>query len=151
MTFDPRPFWQRKTLAELSPPEWEALCDGCGQCCRHKLEDGDTGEVYLTKVGCQLLNTQTCRCTDYANRQQTVPECIELTSEAIKRYHWLPKTCAYRRLAEGNDLDWWHPLVSGDPNTVHSTGISVQGQLVNELNLAADAELEDYLEESSWT
>jgi len=151
MAVNARPFWQRKTLAELSPPEWEALCDGCGQCCRHKLEDADTGEVYPTKIACQLLDTQSCRCTDYANRHQTVPECIELTSKSISRYHWLPETCAYRRLAEGKDLDWWHPLVSGDPNTVHTAGISVQGQLINELDLAANAELEDYLEESPWT
>ncbi len=151
MEFDTRPFWQRKPLVELSPPEWEALCDGCGQCCRHKLEDEDTGQVFPTRVACQLLDTNSCRCSDYAHRHKTVPECITLSAETISRYHWLPKTCAYRRLAEGKDLAWWHPLVSGNPETVHQAGISARGQLINERELPPGAELEDYLEESPWT
>ncbi len=151
MTIDPRPFWQRKTLDQLSRPEWEALCDGCGQCCRHKLEDEDTGEVFPTRIACQLLDTHSCQCTDYAHRHASVPECIELTADSISRYHWLPETCAYRRLDEGKGLQWWHPLVSGNPETVHRAGISVRGRLINEKELPANAQLEDYLEEPPWT
>ena len=150
MTADNRPFWQRKTLSEMSHPEWEALCDGCGQCCRHKLEDADSGTVYPTRVACQLLDTKSCQCTDYANRHASVPDCITLTVNRVNAYTWLPTTCAYRRLAEGKDLAWWHPLVSGDPETVHTAGISVRDQLVSERNLPASAELEDYLEEREW-
>ena len=142
-----RPYWQRKSLSQLSAPEWEALCDGCGQCCRHKLEDIDTGVVHPTQVVCQLLDTQGCHCTDYANRHASVPDCITLTPESVSRYAWLPSSCAYRRLAEGKDLAWWHPLVSGDPETVHQAGISVRGRVLSERNLPADAELEDYMEE----
>ncbi|MFM9817060.1 UNVERIFIED_CONTAM: YcgN family cysteine cluster protein [Spiribacter pallidus] len=145
------PFWQRKTLAEMSAPEWEALCDGCGQCCRHKLEDADTGAVYPIRVGCQLLDTHGCHCTDYPTRHATVPDCIQLTVEAIPEMPWLPQSCAYRRLYEGRGLAWWHPLVSGDPETVHTAGISVRGRLVNERQLPADAALEDYVEETPWT
>ena len=145
------PFWHRKTLAEMSWPEWEALCDGCGQCCRHRLEDADTGAIYPTTVSCQLLNTHTCQCSDYANRHATVPDCIQLTVEKVAEARWLPETCAYRRIAEGKGLAWWHPLVSGDPQTVHEAGVSVQGELTSERNLPAGAELEDYMEESEWT
>lgn len=145
------PYWQRKTLAEMSSPEWEALCDGCGQCCRYKLEDADTGGVYPTRVACQLLDTHSCRCTDYTNRHMRVPDCIELTVEKVAQYQWLPDTCAYRRLARGEGLAWWHPLVSGDPETVHTAGISVQGQLTSEQDLLPGYELEDFMEESGWT
>ena len=151
MIDDHSPFWQRKSLAEMSWPEWEALCDGCGQCCRHKLEDADSGEVYPTRVACQLLDAHSCQCSDYANRHATVPDCIQLTLAKVAAYEWLPTTCAYRRLYHGENLDWWHPLVSGDPQTVHTAGISVRGRLVNEKDLPADVGLEDYVEETPWT
>ena len=125
----PMPFWRTKTLEEMSKPEWESLCDGCARCCLVKLEDEDTGEIHFTDLGCTLLVDDTCRCRDYRRRQSRVPDCVKLTPEKVRKLPWLPKTCAYRRLAEGQDLAWWHPLVSGDPETVHAAGISVRGKL----------------------
>ncbi|PRD45230.1 YcgN family cysteine cluster protein [Phyllobacterium phragmitis] len=124
-----RPFWQTKTLEELSRKEWESLCDGCGRCCLHKLQDEDTDEIYLTSVACTLLDADTCQCSDYPDRRKKVPDCVFLTPEIVHESAWLPKTCGYRLVAEGQDLYWWHPLVSGDPNTVHEAGISVRGKV----------------------
>jgi uncharacterized cysteine cluster protein YcgN (CxxCxxCC family) len=123
---DDPPFWRVKPLAAMTIPEWESLCDGCGRCCLVKLEDEDTGEVLYTDVGCTLLDSQTCRCRDYANRQAMIPDCVRLTPQVVSALSWLPSTCAYRLLAEGQDLPVWHPLVSGDPGTVHQAGISVR-------------------------
>lgn len=128
----PEPFWRRKTLAEMSRSEWEQLCDGCGKCCLHKLEYVDTGEIEMTNVACRLLDLASCRCSDYRNRRRQVPDCIRLTPARIAELKWLPATCAYRLLAEGKPLRWWHPLVSGDPQTVHAAGISVRGRAVGE-------------------
>ncbi|MBY6032494.1 YcgN family cysteine cluster protein [Marinobacter daepoensis] len=126
------PFWQRKRLAEMSPSEWESLCDGCGQCCLQKLEDEDTGEVYYTDLVCRYMETSTCGCSVYEQRLKKVPGCTVLTADTISQYHWLPYTCAYRTLAEGRALPDWHPLRSGDPETVHRSGVSVQGKVMSE-------------------
>src|SRR3569833_3229732 len=119
---DPLPFWRRKRLAEMTDVEWESLCDGCGRCCLVKLEeeppDGtvtDNPGIFFTDVGCRLLDSQSCRCVDYPNRSTTVHDCVRLTPEVVDEIGWLPPTCGYRLVAEGHDLYWWHPLVSGDP------------------------------------
>jgi uncharacterized cysteine cluster protein YcgN (CxxCxxCC family) len=129
---DPAPFWQRKPLAEMTNAEWESLCDGCARCCLNKLEDEDTGEIHWTDVACRLLDGDSCRCRDYPNRQAKVPDCVALTADNVTALSWLPPTCAYRLVGEGRDLYWWHPLVSGDPETVHAAGISVRGRTVSE-------------------
>ena len=136
------PFWRRKTLAEMTRSEWESLCDGCAKCCLDKLEDDDTGEISYTEVACRLLDLGTCRCTDYSNRTRFVPDCVVLTPRTVARLTWLPSSCAYRLVSEGKDLEWWHPLVSGDPETVHRAGVSVRGRAVPEA-LAGD--LEDHI------
>ena len=126
------PFWKTKTLAEMSRAEWESLCDGCGRCCLHKLRHEDTEALSWTNVACRLLDLDTCQCSDYPRRRRKVPDCVQLTPESVDEIDWLPPSCAYRRLDEGRDLAWWHPLVSGDPNTVHEAGISVRGRAISE-------------------
>jgi uncharacterized cysteine cluster protein YcgN (CxxCxxCC family) len=124
---DEAPFWRRKTLEELDAKEWEQLCDGCGRCCLNKLEDEDTGEIYLTRLACALLDVGTCRCSDYPNRKAKMPDCIQIDAAKARSLTWLPSTCGYRLVGEGRDLHWWHPLVSGTQDTVHEAGISVRG------------------------
>jgi uncharacterized cysteine cluster protein YcgN (CxxCxxCC family) len=126
------PFWRTKTLTELTPAEWESLCDGCGRCCLNKLEYEDTGEIEWTDVACRLFDDATCRCRDYGHRHERVPDCLALTAANVTQLSWLPPTCGYRLVAEGSDLYWWHPLVSGDPETVHAAGVSVRGRTVSE-------------------
>jgi uncharacterized cysteine cluster protein YcgN (CxxCxxCC family) len=126
------PFWRRKTLTEMTKTEWESLCDGCAKCCLIKLEYDDTGEIDHTDIACKLLDLGTCRCSDYAHRQAKVPDCLTLNPRRVRQLRWLPSTCAYRLVAEGKDLYWWHYLVSGDPETVHEAGISVRGRVVSE-------------------
>jgi uncharacterized protein len=136
------PFWKTKRLEEMSPSEWESLCDGCARCCLAKLEDSDTGDIDYTCVACRLLDTGTCRCTRYEERSRFVPDCVTLTPQNVSQLRWMPSTCAYKLLAEGGDLPDWHPLVSGDPDSVHRAGISVRGKVVPEENAG---DLEDYI------
>jgi uncharacterized protein len=137
------PFWQAKTLKELTDSEWESLCDGCGRCCLVKLEEEETERLYFTDVGCRLLDGTTCRCHDYANRTATVDDCVRLTPDNILELGWLPPTCAYRLVAEGRDLYWWHPLVSGDPETVHAAGVSVRGRVSANEDAIGEEEFEE--------
>ncbi|TNE42559.1 MAG: YcgN family cysteine cluster protein [Alphaproteobacteria bacterium] len=138
-----KPFWKSKSLTEMTHAEWESLCDGCARCCLLKLEDEDTGEIIFTNVACHLLDQETCRCTNYAKRSKLVPTCIKVTAENAAALAWMPPTCAYRLLAEGKDLFPWHPLVSGDPESVHKAGISVRGRVVSEEGIDEE-DLEDY-------
>lgn len=123
------PFWKTKPLEEMTGEEWESLCDGCGKCCMAKLEEEDTGILHWTSVACRLFDAGLCRCGDYENRLTRVADCVRLTPENVRTIPWLPATCAYRMLAEGRDLEWWHPLVSGRAETVHEAGVSVRGRV----------------------
>lgn len=138
-------FWVDKTLAELNPAEWEALCDGCGKCCLHKLEDEDTGRLYYTDVACRLLDVERCRCRDYQHRHEQVPDCLKLTLLEPMSFKWLPETCAYRLRSEGKPLFAWHPLVSGDSGSVDGASISVSGWAVSEADLPIDTDLQAHI------
>lgn len=138
-------FWERHPLDELTKPEWEALCDGCGKCCLIKLEDEDSGEVNYTNVACRLFDSETCRCGNYALRKQMVSGCVVLTPENIERNaHWMPTTCAYRLLHEGDPLPGWHPLITGDAESVHDADISMRGKVLSEYEVEEE-DLEDYV------
>jgi uncharacterized cysteine cluster protein YcgN (CxxCxxCC family) len=138
------PFWQRKRLAEMTPEEWESLCDGCGQCCLYKFEDEDTNELLWTPVVCRFLDLGSVRCKVYAERSKHMPTCIQVTPENAGALRWMPETCAYRLLAEGKSLPDWHPLVSGDPQSVKASGHSVTGRAISEDTIDID-HLEDYI------
>jgi uncharacterized cysteine cluster protein YcgN (CxxCxxCC family) len=142
---DAVPFWKRKTLEEMTQAEWESLCDGCGRCCLNKLEEEDTGKLFFTDVACKLLDHDTCRCKDYPNRQKLVSDCEMLTPQNLRELDWLPPSCAYALLAKGRDLYWWHPLVSGDPETVRAAGISVHGRIGACESQVPDEELENWI------
>ena len=134
-----RPFWEVTPLVAMSRDEWEAVCDGCGVCCLHKVEDDVTGKVFYTDVACCHLDRHTCRCTCYPDRTTEDAGCVALTPEGVARWTWLPATCAYRRVADGRPLEWWHPLISGDPETVHRAGISLRGRTVAKETVAGEA------------
>ena len=125
------PFWKAKPLNEMTPDEWESLCDGCGTCCLEKIEDEETGEIKTVGVSCEFLDTQNRRCLEYADRKTVNPDCIVLSPDNVSRIDWMPETCAYRRLAEGKSLEWWHPLISGEPDTVHRAEISIHDRVVS--------------------
>ena len=142
-----RPFWETKSLEQMTVREWESLCDGCGLCCLVRFEDEDSGEVFPTRVHCKLFDPERCTCTNYAERKKHVPDCIKLTPGNIESLRWMPLSCGYRRIYEGRGLADWHPLISGDPESVHREGISVRGQTISE-NALADPE--DALDFAAW-
>ena len=131
MDRDVNNFWQEKTLAQMTATEWESLCDGCARCCLHKLEDEDTDEIFFTRIACRLLDIPSCRCTNYPQRCELVPGCLDLQA-GFTQFHWLPSTCAYRLLAEGKPLPPWHPLVCGEPRAVHEAGIGISAFAIAE-------------------
>jgi uncharacterized cysteine cluster protein YcgN (CxxCxxCC family) len=137
-------FWNTKSLTEMTTDEWESLCDGCGRCCLHKLQDEESGLLFYTNVACRLLDREHCRCRNYPQRMTIVHDCLSLAADAGAPFDWLPLSCAYRRLANGQSLEWWHPLLSGDPDTVHQAGISVRGRTVPETGVPKER-LEDHI------
>ncbi len=142
-------FWENVPMTKMTNKEWEALCDGCGKCCLNKLEDEDTGEVALTRVACRLLDDQSCLCTHYQNRHQFVPDCIVLKPQDIESHmYWLPQTCGYRLIYQGDALPDWHPLISGTQASVHAAGISVQHTTVSEFDTPFE-EWEDHIIEET--
>ncbi len=138
----PSSFWLEKPLEAFTPEEWESVCDGCGRCCLHKLEDEETALVHYTNIACRLLDLETCRCSKYERRRKSVPDCIQLTPELVRSISWLPSTCSYRLLAEGKPLPDWHPLLGNDPEAVHRAGVSVKGRVVSECQ---SGDYEDHL------
>ena len=139
-----KPFWETVALEDMSAEQWESLCDGCGKCCLLKLEDEDTLEISYTSVGCKLLDCTSCQCTDYKNRQKHVPDCVKLTPDVIDELHWMPPSCAYRLLSEGKDLPDWHPLVSGETESVVRAGMSIRDRFVSEEEIDMD-DICDYI------
>lgn len=137
-------FWERFPLSELDDQEWEALCDGCARCCLLKLQDEDSGDVYYTDLACRYLDDEQCRCTVYSERTRRVPDCVRVTEDVVRHFHWLPSTCAYRRLAQGRGLPDWHPLISGDPESVHRAGVSVRGRTLPE-TVASEEDYEEHI------
>ena len=135
-------FWETKKLAEMTAEEWESLCDNCGKCCLHKLEDEDTGKIAFTSVACRLINLNTCRCTRYNERTKLVAECLDIRKLHVEKYNWLPSTCAYRLLNEGKELPSWHPLLTGSPASVKRAGVSISSYAIKE-SMAMD--LEDHI------
>ena len=145
-----KPFWEAKTLGEMSPREWESLCDGCAKCCLHKLQDDETDEVFYTSVACQKLDLDSCRCTVYQERLKHVPDCLDLVKESLEELSWLPNSCAYRLVSERKPLPQWHPLVSVDSSAIHAAGMSLRGRVVSEQDVRLE-ELELYIIEEFGT
>jgi uncharacterized cysteine cluster protein YcgN (CxxCxxCC family) len=146
MTRPKDPFWKIKPLAEMTPDEWESLCDHCALCCLQKVEDRNSGEIKVVGLSCEYLDIQTCRCLVYEDRQRINPDCILLTADSIQHKKWLPDTCAYRRILEQRPLEPWHHLICGDPASVHREGVSVRNKAVSGLYIHPK-DLEDSLEE----
>lgn len=142
-----RPFWETKTLDQMTVREWESLCDGCGLCCLIRFEDEDSDQIIPTRVHCKLFDSHACRCTDYADRQAHVPDCIKLTPGNVEKLAWMPHSCAYRRIDEGKPLPSWHPLLTGDPESVHKAGVSIRGQTISEAELE---DPDDALQYAAW-
>lgn len=140
----PQPFWKTKTLAEMTPAEWESLCDGCGKCCLVKLENEDTKELYFTSLSCKMLDAGTCQCSDYPNRKAKVPDCVQLTPEIVAEVDWLPASCAYLLVHQGRDLHDWHHLICGDRDEVHRRGYSAKNRVRSEEGID-DEEAMNYL------
>lgn len=141
-----QPFWETKSLEQMSDEEWESLCDGCGRCCLQKLQDEDTEQVYFTRISCALLNTETCQCSDYSQRFEQVPDCLSVRPLTEEKLSWLPRTCAYRLISEGKPLGKWHPLISGSTDTVKLAGISVAGLCLSETSVPVDHYLHHIIE-----
>lgn len=139
-----KPFWKSKTLHQMNSDEWELLCDGCGRCCLHKLEDEDSGKIHFTDVVCHYLDEEECTCPHYEDRQSYVPDCLNIKPNWGEKFNWLPSTCAYRLIYEGKDLPLWHPLISGDKNSVHLAGISVRGRTYRD-NVVANDQLFEHV------
>lgn len=137
-------FWEKKTLSQMSKSEWESLCDGCGKCCLNKIIDDETEDLYFTNVSCHLLHTKTCRCRKYEQRLKLVPDCVKISLDDIEQFHWMPGSCAYRRLIEGEPLPEWHPLITGSQAEMHKGGHSIRGKIISEAQVDPE-KLEDYI------
>lgn len=144
MSEQPLPFWERKSLHEMTAAEWESLCDGCGRCCLHKLEDEDNGELHYTAIACRYLDSEACRCRVYEERLQRVEDCLRVGPDEKEVFQWLPESCAYRLLYEGKPLPDWHYLISGSRDTVHEAGISVRGKVLSE-DQVPEEDWEEYI------
>lgn len=135
-------FWEEKKLSEMTTKEWESICDGCGKCCLNKLEDEETGEIVFTSVVCDLIDLDSCRCTRYSERTVLVPECLDLKQHDFAEYNWLPTTCAYRLLSDGEKLPTWHPLLSGTEESVKESGVSINSYAMKESDVD---DIEDHI------
>lgn len=151
MTDDSRPFWQTTALCDMTVEQFESICDGCARCCLHKLEDEDSGQIVFTDVACRLLDTQTCRCKDYARRTERVEGCVSMAPDRLEPLAFLPDSCAYRRLDEGRGLADWHPLVSGKKGSVHHAGVSMRDHAVSETFIAPDDIAQRIRSDIDWT
>ena len=136
-----KPFWRVKRMKDMNKREWESLCDNCGKCCCIRLEDEETGNIYITDVACKLFDAEACKCTSYASRSEKVPDCVTLTKDNIDKLHWMPKTCAYRLISEGKELPYYHHLVSGSSSTIHDDGMSVKNAVVSETDVSEDEQI----------
>ena len=136
------PFWKTKTLEQMTPEEWESVCDGCAKCCLLKLEDEDSGDIAYTRLHCRLLDGETCRCTNYPERKKHIPDCVTLTPKTVSQIKWMPDTCAYKLLLSGQPLPSYHHLVCGDKNAIHQAGHSIRGRTVNEDQVLEDDQID---------